>query len=246
MKNVGFLNASNPVLAFEDDYGKNSIVNSCSNMTITTSSLKDLIHEETWIDESMISACFGLLNDSRVFAFYALFVTLVQRVLLFNYLNDVYDFLLIPTKLLNYSGLFIDSVDAVWFPFLNTTEFVWKRGKLGSGCLAQIHRHNSSIWFIAQFISLSQCNSTNQEFGRIRRSKVWNTRAAAAQKLIFGWRSALCPAVFTMLDVIFVSQGSKRPNIRPENQVVLQYRSKLVFCILEYNTEFVGSDQLIV
>ncbi len=92
MKNVGLVKATNVVRAFEDDYGKIPSRISCSNVTITATSLKDLIIEETWIDDSVICACFGLLNDSIIFAFDALLVTVIQRALFCNYNNDVADF----------------------------------------------------------------------------------------------------------------------------------------------------------
>ncbi len=85
------MKATNAVRAFEDDYEKIHSRMSCSNVTTTASSLKDLIREETWIDDSVISACCGLLNGSRIFAFDALFVTLLQRVLVYNDINHVGD-----------------------------------------------------------------------------------------------------------------------------------------------------------
>ena len=42
-----------------------------------------------------------------------------------------------------------------------------------------------------------------------------------------------------MTDAILMSQGSERPNIRLENQAVLQLRSKLALCILECDAQFV-------
>ncbi len=45
--------------------------------------------------------------------------------------------------------------------------------------------------------------------------------------------------IFTMVNAILVSQGSERPNIRLEDQAVLQLRSKLALCILECDAQFV-------
>ncbi len=60
MKNAGCMKATNADRAFEDDYGIIPSRISCSNVPIPASSLKDLIREETKIDDSVISACFGL------------------------------------------------------------------------------------------------------------------------------------------------------------------------------------------
>ncbi len=92
MKNAGCMKATNAVRVLEHDYGKIPSRISCSNVTTIASSLKDLICEETRIDYSVISAFLGLLNDSRILAFDALFVTLLQRALLYNYINHVGDF----------------------------------------------------------------------------------------------------------------------------------------------------------
>ncbi len=87
------MNARNTVRVFEDDYGKLSSKIFRANINITASSLNNLISEETWIDNSNISSCFGLLNYYRILAFDALFVTLIQRALLQNYFNGFGDFL---------------------------------------------------------------------------------------------------------------------------------------------------------
>ncbi len=86
------MKATNADRAFEDDYRKIPSRIPCSNVTNTASSLKDLIREETWIDDSVINTCFGLLNNSRIFAFDALFVTLLQCASLYNYIDHVGDF----------------------------------------------------------------------------------------------------------------------------------------------------------
>ena len=44
--------------------------------------------------------------------------------------------------------------------------------------------------------------------------------------------------IFTTLNAIFVSRGTERPNIIPEKPDILEYRSMLALCILEYSTEF--------
>ena len=92
MKNYGLMNTTNAVRSFEDDYGKISYTISYSNVSIIASSLKDLIVEEALIDDSVMSACFGLLNDSTIYAFDALVKTLLQRALLYNYINEFGDF----------------------------------------------------------------------------------------------------------------------------------------------------------
>ncbi len=73
------VNGMDSIDQFELDYGSIPDLISCRNVTLYCNALKSVISPRSWIDDSTISAFFGLIEDADAVAFDATFFTLLRR-----------------------------------------------------------------------------------------------------------------------------------------------------------------------
>ena len=87
---------SNPITAFENDYGNAPDRISCGNVTLHSSAVKSLIAPNRWVYDSAISALLGLIDSESTVTFDATFLMLLRRAKHHKVIQSASDFLTIP------------------------------------------------------------------------------------------------------------------------------------------------------